>query len=635
MTHARETPGVSHELTALNQQLAALLRREPAPLALGADEALNDELVICGILGGKDVGKSTLINALAQTRVSDDTAEVGKGTHRPMAFVHASAQDAVRERLSGGGHHPPVDITVHRADTVGNVVLVDLPDFDSEFQDHAQVVRRIAPRLDRILWVQTPRKIGDRAWVEMLDSVIKDPDNVHCVLNKVDELLADSEPIGSQSAKSPPTDDENHRAKAFWHCQHQWVAKSLADAGFPRDDEHRFLVAAAYPKPDAFVARIAQRWDDPHWSRYAADRPVVMEIAQLARQDLDRLRTCVLGPVAREQAQEIKEANRVRELQQIARRIRDHFELDRLVERLAQACDPLYHQRLLNEVMGSRFRAAVAAALETQLASDAQLADRVLERRVEGWPLLRLVYWPFGWLSRVLGRYFSPMAPSPRSPLGVTDLSAAFDFELHSLADRIDLLRSRLLGDHAVVIQQLQIEPRLPSADRLAERTTAAACALPSRYADRILDAVRHRDRQPSLAGRAALWFIFLWFPFLQPIITAAFELRAPDGTWQLAAGVYRIVAALSAIHLLSGFAVVAAIYVLLLAAMYARALRTVRRARVLDAGTLPLDDALDDLLVSEVVAPLAAPFREQLEVLQPIQSRLQAWASGDSEKTI
>ena len=82
------TTSVADELHAINTELADLLHNRPANLRLGTDNALADELVICGILGGKDVGKSTLINALAQTPVSVDTVEVGKGTARPMAYVH-------------------------------------------------------------------------------------------------------------------------------------------------------------------------------------------------------------------------------------------------------------------------------------------------------------------------------------------------------------------------------------------------------------------------------------------------------------------------------------------------------------------------------------------------------------------
>ena len=89
----------AEQLAALNGELAALLRRPPAPLVLGADVAERDELVACGVLGGKDVGKTTLINALAQTEVSRDEQEAGRGTDEPIAYVHEEMRDAFAHRL--------------------------------------------------------------------------------------------------------------------------------------------------------------------------------------------------------------------------------------------------------------------------------------------------------------------------------------------------------------------------------------------------------------------------------------------------------------------------------------------------------------------------------------------------------
>ncbi len=166
--------GVSSELNAINRELSRLLHIDPCPFSLGADAALKDELVVCGILGGKDVGKSTLINTLAGTEVSVDSDEVGKGTACPMVYVHEAVQAVAMRRLQEIGQQVPFDLSLHRADSIRSVVLVDLPDFDSDYADHRRIVQRVAPLLDRVLWVQTPRKIGDRMWVELFSDVIKD-----------------------------------------------------------------------------------------------------------------------------------------------------------------------------------------------------------------------------------------------------------------------------------------------------------------------------------------------------------------------------------------------------------------------------------------------------------------------------
>jgi len=278
------------ELDAINSELARHFHCEPLDLSLGADRAMADELVICGILGGKDVGKTTIINTLATTRISDDSTEVGRGTQRPLAYVHRDVADIATARLKATAAGMDVDIVTHTADPIRNAVLLDLPDFDSEFCEHLEIVRRVAPLLDRILWVQTPRKIGDRAWVEMFRRVIKDPGNVSCVLNKFDELLADGGLNGQGFTR-----DDDATAASFWQTQTDWVTKSLASSECHFDADRMFLISAAFADRTRFVDEIARRWDDPDWSRYGDDRAGVERIADHACEEIDRLRVRLLG----------------------------------------------------------------------------------------------------------------------------------------------------------------------------------------------------------------------------------------------------------------------------------------------------------------------------------------------------
>ena len=614
MTTPQSPSALAPKLTRINRDLGRLLHTPPADLAVGSDAAMSDELVICGILGGKDVGKSTLINALACTDVSANQQEVGEGTRRPMAYVHKALRDVVTDRLRTINRRVELDVTTHEADPIRNVVLVDLPDFDSEFHDHFEVVRAVAPLLDRVLWVQTPRKIGDRAWVAMFRDVIKDPGNVHCVLNKVDELLSDSEPFGATGKTNGPL------AARFWNEQQAWVRDAVAAAGCPQADDHRFLVAAAFPKPDRFAERIAALWDDLEWARYAQDRDAVIEVARLATADLDRLRTCVLGPVSTAQGVRIKSANLDREHAVNVERIYQHYELDRTLDQLAHASDPVYHQRLLNEGFGPACCEAVAANIQGRMRRDSELADELLERRVEHWPLLRLVHWPLGWLSRAVGRRVGATS-AERGPSGTG--ATPFDTIGASLRERIDSIRSHLLADQAVIARQLDIDTELPSTEGLTARASSAAAELPARLEAAILADIRGRDHRPSFVAKAALWGVFLWFPFVQPILSGVLAMFRDAGSWQLAEGLFRIVSALSAPHLLAGFAVVAGIFVALLAAMYTRALRAVRDMRTRLDATSPASQAVDALLIEEVMAPLARPFRERLTRLESVVAQL------------
>jgi tRNA U34 5-carboxymethylaminomethyl modifying GTPase MnmE/TrmE len=636
------------DLERVNADLARWLRTDPASLSTGAEPALADELVICGLLGGKNVGKSTLINALAQRQVSVDSADAGKGTERPMVYVHEAMRDTAAARLQAIDRCVPLDVTTHQADPIRDVVLVDLPDFDSEFLDHLHRVRAVAPLLDRVLWVVTPRKIGDRAWISLLREVVKDPTNVHCVLNKVDELLADAEPFAEPAlaaVESPAgaqtdgtandhggTSTATARADAFWRRQDEWVSRVIERAGCPEDNEHRFLVAAAFPEPEAFVRRLGELWGDVAWTRYADDLDAVHRIARLSSQELDRLRASVLHPVSEQQRHAIKLANRNREREANVARIRRHYDLDRLTERLEQACDLTYHQQALDEVMGAAYTEDIVAGLDARLRRDTELADELLEWRVDSWPLLRLVYWPFGWLSRMAGRRLgagvgtgagggdSAIRPAP---FGSSRAVAVFDVGSRSLGERIEQVRSRILADHAVVAQGLGIEADLPAPETLERRVAAAADRLVPQLEDRLLEGIRRGDRRPGLLGRTALWLVLLWFPFLQPILVGLLEMFTEAGKIRFAQGMYRLVSAFSAVHLLAGLAVVAAVYIALLAGMYARCLRAVRQVRAREAVSSPIAEAVDDLIVSEVVVPLVAPFQTRLERLRDAQRRL------------
>ncbi len=610
-------PDAASQLDSVNKELAALFQTEPAALSMGSDAALADDLVICGILGGKDVGKSTLINALAQQSVSAPSEEVGEGTTRPMAYVHAAMQDAVAHRLATRMPHILFDVTTHEADAIRGVALIDLPDFDSEFRTHLEIVRGVAPLLDRLLWVQTPRKIGDRAWVEMFREVcIKDPSNVRCVLNKVDQLLADSDPF----VASGNGQDHNHkeRAERFWAEQGTWVSTSVAAAGCPHSPDRRFLVAAAFPDVEQFIDRIGELWDDPTWHRYGTDRETVANIAALASADIDRLRGCVLAPVSSEQRRGIKTANRETERRVNAQRIRRHFDLDRTMQCLSDACDPSYHQRILNDAVGPAYCASVARAVRGQMKPETQLADELLERRVEDWPLLRLTYWPLGWLARAVGRRVSTMTSTTGG-----DTGDPFDAQGRPLAERVESIRAHLLDDQAVIAKRLGIDADVPSAGQLTRRVATLGRRLPRRLDAQLLEELPGRHRRPSVLGKAALWLILIWFPLGQPVLAGVLQMYAEGEAKGFAFGLYKIVSALSAPHLLAGLAVVVTIFVAIIAGMYSRGLRAIRRERGRRDESSPVIDAVDELFVSEVVAPMASPFYERLERLNELTRRL------------
>jgi hypothetical protein len=631
------------ELSAINRALADLLGAEPASLAHGADAALSDELIFCGMLGGKNVGKSTLINALARETVSTDASPTGRGTERPMVYVHEQAEQTALTRLRTIDAQQRLDVTRHRADAIRHLVLVDLPDFDSEFTEHVAIVRRIAPLMDRVIWVATPRKLGDRAWVEMLNDVIKDARNVHGVLNKMDELLADGDPFEDRARRDDNTKKrielgDAERADHFRRRYDEWLADISRQAGSAYEENHRFLVAAAFTEEDRFVSHIAQRWDDPEWSRYGSDREAVRAVARRTIADLDRLRESVLSPLSEDEAQAIKSANLQRELDVSTARLRDHYDLDRTAQQLVEVCEPDYQVRLLDDAFDDQIRGALISAVEANLRRDTELADELLERRVNDWPLLRLVHWPFGWLSRALGRRVGTLTDargfaSRHDPFrGAAGSSAVADEA--TLRERCEQVRTRLLTDFAVLTGPMRIEPELTRAEVLAERLRTRLANLPAQYETDLIERIRLADRRPAYIKRCALWLILLWFPFGQPILTGLLEMFSDPAGWRLAHGAYRIVSALSAVHLLAGFAVVAGVYIAILAAMYARALRAVRHARDDDAESGSLAAAVEQTLHEQLIEPLLRSFHRRRERLEFLLNGLNRLKVRDSFRT-
>ena len=608
MTHSTATPD---SLLRLNRELAELLRSEPAPLAFGADAALHDEVVLCGLLGGKDVGKTTLINALAGTTVSADRRAVGEGTDRPIAFVHEEMRSAVTDRLRDLGRRVELRIVTHRSDTLRHVVLLDLPDFDSEFPDHLAIVRAVAPLLDRVIWVLTPRKIGDRVWVEMFHSVVKDTGNVRCVLNKIDELLTDGDALSEKNG-------DPSRAEAFWNRQKQWVAASLVTAGFASSDDTGYLISSGFPTRNAFRDRIAALWDDPQWERYGGDRSTVEEVGERVEAEFARLRASVLSPISRDEVAALKRANRDRELVVGADRIREHFDVQRRIAELTHACAPEYLQSVADESFEPAFTAALAAALEADLRPDVQLADELLERRIEGYPLLRVAAWPLGWLSRIVGRRIAPGRSAkyvaPTDPL---------DAGGPTLENRIDGIKARLLADHAALDARLDLSAEMPDTKSLEIALRRDVAQLGPDIERRLINEVREKDARPARWISFLLWSVLLWFPLIQPIAAGLLEIVANPKMRGLAQGLLQIVLAFSAAKLLAGLSVVAVVYVIVLAIMFARARAAVHKAKSrLDEST-PIHDAVDEAITTTVLLPLAQPFHRRLQRLTTLTAEL------------
>ena len=146
--------------------------------------SLEGSFLTVGLLGGTGVGKSTLMNALAGGPIAS-TSHRRPHTDRVLMYRHIVTP--VPPTLIEA-EVPWQEIT-HEIDRVKQIVLCDLPDFDSLLGAHRQRVLGFLEHLDLLVWVTSPEKYADGRFYEFLNLVPKAARNFSFVLNKGDLLF--------------------------------------------------------------------------------------------------------------------------------------------------------------------------------------------------------------------------------------------------------------------------------------------------------------------------------------------------------------------------------------------------------------------------------------------------------------
>ncbi|MFV0426426.1 MAG: GTPase [Beutenbergiaceae bacterium] len=161
------------------------LERVLQRLALGVDHA------VVALVGGTGSGKSSTFNALTTL----DFADVGvirPTTSQAAACVWGDSADALLSFL-----HVMPERRIQRESVLTGadeaelrgLVLLDLPDHDSVATGHAELVNRLLPLIDLLIWVVDPQKYADNALHEGYLRELRDRhEAMLVVVNQVDTL---------------------------------------------------------------------------------------------------------------------------------------------------------------------------------------------------------------------------------------------------------------------------------------------------------------------------------------------------------------------------------------------------------------------------------------------------------------
>ena len=204
----RNQPTLDARLQALREVADLGAGRLPAPDLAGLESlltraagrrALSSEHTVVGLFGATGSGKSSLLNALVGTPVARShvrrptTSEPLSVTWEPSGASALLDWLEVRDRHAGDA---PIDPRATQ------LILLDLPDFDSVQAEHRATAERLASQVDALVWVVDPQKYADAVLhTDFIATHSQHGAVTIVVLNQVDRLAKDEVPLVVESLR--------------------------------------------------------------------------------------------------------------------------------------------------------------------------------------------------------------------------------------------------------------------------------------------------------------------------------------------------------------------------------------------------------------------------------------------------
>lgn len=174
---------------------------------LRAERFLNQKLrdplgpkspVLCALLGGTNVGKSTVFNLMLDAPIACPS-ELARGTRAPVATVLASFADSLKASSLLQGYprkvhsqaaelnqehpHPTLYVHSHERPEMAKLVLIDAPDIDSNHSQNQDIARDLLDCCDAVIYVTSNQKYRDAVCEQLLAQAAQLSKKIFVVFN--------------------------------------------------------------------------------------------------------------------------------------------------------------------------------------------------------------------------------------------------------------------------------------------------------------------------------------------------------------------------------------------------------------------------------------------------------------------